>query len=180
LQWTALLYRNSSHRCAARRQNSPQPSKGSRLLQPNWPRWTGSPKRTSNPLSRIGRPSQNGALQDGCLPAERTATRLIDLCRDLKKMPPRAGGVPVPVAAPRSQGALRPSNRQAERPGPAPGPFRDEERGPTPQSQPSLGSVRSVTSYPPDAAPWPGPINRRGSVERPARETKKNPGDAGA
>ena len=42
-----------THR-ATRRPSSPQLSKGSLRLRPNWPFWTGSPNRSSNPLSRIG------------------------------------------------------------------------------------------------------------------------------
>ena len=66
-QWIALLYTHSSRRCAAPRLLSPKPSRGSHRPRLNSPSRTWAP----NPLSRLGRPLQGVATQDGWTPAER-------------------------------------------------------------------------------------------------------------
>jgi hypothetical protein len=60
-QWIALLYTRSSRRCAAPRLLSPKPSRGSHRPRLNLPSRTRAP----NPLSRLGRPLQGAATQDG-------------------------------------------------------------------------------------------------------------------
>jgi hypothetical protein len=68
---TSTVYMQSSRKCAEPRLLSPKPSKGPHRLRLNLP----SRARAANPLSRLGRPLQSVATQDGCPLPERAVVR---------------------------------------------------------------------------------------------------------